>query len=723
VLLPGGPLTAQRGAPPSGAVGLALGGGSARGLAHVGVLRWLEEHRIPVEYIAGTSMGGLIGGAYATGMTSDEIARIVHSLDWDELFGASSYRWKSIRRKNDARMFPSRLEFHVRRGVALPSALNSGQQIDLLLARIGALYAPVRSFDALPTPFRCVALDLRSGRAIALKEGSLPLALRATMSIPGIFPPVIADSMVLVDGGAMDNVPADVVRGMGAGIVIAVNVVPLRDRRVALTALELVRSTADAMQRANTMRGMADADIVIDVPLAGYGPEDFQHARAIEQAGYDAAQKMRGALLPLSVDPETWLRYRAARASKRRVEMPRIADIEVEGAVRQDVPLIQRMLGGQKGHPLDVKRVERAVRRLAALGRYVSVTWDLIPRGEQIVLLVRAQPDDDSPPSVLSLVKVENRTSDDYVFQLASRMLAYDMQSPDAEFRVDAGLGTDPFLRGEFREPFGASSFFGAITAAVASHRVDFARRNAIVAQYGETYSYGEIDVGYDADMFELRTGLRGGSVNASVRSGNPGLPSLSGGESALVLRGVLDTQNDPVLPSRGVRAVLESRYVITTPELPLFWVGTRTNEHLAQLEAEMSSVWSWLNDRERVFIVAGGGTSFGAHPLQSDQFLLGLPMRLDAFAVGERRGDSYVAGTLGYLHMLGSLPRLLGGKVAAGGWIEHGSAFDDGNDAHWDTQAGIGMLAETLVGPGVVGYSFGGGANRFYIGFGRLIR
>src|SRR5436190_1768862 len=710
--------------PSSGAVGLALGGGSARGLAHVGVLRWLDEHRVPVRYIAGTSMGGLVGGAYATGMSANEIARLVHALDWDELFGASAYRWKSIRRKDDARMFPSRLEFHVRHGVALPSSLSSGQQIELLLARIGALYAALPSFDSLPTPFRCVAVDLRTGRAIALSTGSLPLAMRATMSIPGVLPPVVNDSLVLVDGGAMDNVPADVTRSMGAGVVIAVNVVPLPDTAIVrLSALELLRSTAGAMQRANTRRGMAAADIVIDVSLARYGPDDFEHARDIEQAGYDAAQKMRRQLLPLSVDQSEWLQYRAARASRRRVAMPVIADVVIEGAVPHDVAIIQHMLRAQKGRMLDVPFVEHVVRRLAALGRYVSVSWDLIPRGGQLALLVRAQPDDDSPPAVLSLVNVENRTSDDYVFQLASRFIAYDMQTPDAEFRVDLSLGTDPFLRGEFREPIGASPFFGAAIAAVGSRRLNFARRNAIVAQYTEAFSYGELDVGYDASSLELRLGVRGGGVKTDVKVGSPALPSMSGDETALVFRGVHDTQDDPVLPARGVRATAESRYLVTTPALPADWLGTRTNEHLAQLEGELSSVWSWRRELERVFVVAGGGTSFGAHPLPSDQFVLGLPLRLDAFAVGERRGDMFVAGTLGYLHMLGSLPHLLGGKVAGGGWVEHGSTYDGVDDVHWDTHGGLGVIAETLVGPGVVGFSFGGGSRRFYIGFGRLLR
>ena len=208
-------------------VGVALGGGSARGFAHVGVLRWFEEHRIPIDFIAGTSMGGLIGGAYASGMSASELTELIESTNWDRLFGLSSYSYRSMQRKEDARAYPSRLELHIRRGPALPAALNNGQQVDLLLQRIAGVYGMVPSFDSLPTPFRTVALDLRTGAPVILDRGSLSRAMRATMSLPGVFPPAEIDSLVLVDGGAMNNLPADVVRSLGADVVIAVKVGPI----------------------------------------------------------------------------------------------------------------------------------------------------------------------------------------------------------------------------------------------------------------------------------------------------------------------------------------------------------------------------------------------------------------------------------------------------------------------------------------------------------------
>src|SRR6187431_2167490 len=151
-------------APSRPTVGVAFGGGSARGIAHIGVIQWFEENHIPIDVAAGTSMGGLVGGAFATGLPAAELRTLITSTDWDAMFGSSSFEFKNLRRKEDARSYPSRLEFGLRRGIVPPASLNDGQQVDFLLARIGSAYYGVKSFDELPTPFRAVAVDLREGQ-------------------------------------------------------------------------------------------------------------------------------------------------------------------------------------------------------------------------------------------------------------------------------------------------------------------------------------------------------------------------------------------------------------------------------------------------------------------------------------------------------------------------------------------------------------------------------
>ena len=221
--------------PPRPRIGVAFGGGSARGLAHVGVLRWFEEHHIPIDVAAGTSMGGLIGGAFASGMSSAEVAAVLERTDWDEMFGFSPFRYKNVRRKEDARAYPSRLELGRKNGLSLPLALNNGQQVDFLLARIAAAYGTLATFDDLPTPFRAVAVDLVRAQEVVLDHGSLADAMRATMSLPLIFPPMEIDGQVLIDGGTMNNVAADVVKAMGVDRLNAINVGIRRIARVSAT--------------------------------------------------------------------------------------------------------------------------------------------------------------------------------------------------------------------------------------------------------------------------------------------------------------------------------------------------------------------------------------------------------------------------------------------------------------------------------------------------------
>ena len=238
-------------------VGLAFGGGSARGIAHVGVIRWLEEHRIPIDAAAGTSMGGLVGGAFASGMDAGELEAFITSLDWDQLFGASSFAYKNIRRKADARAYPSRLEFGLKGGIVPPAALNNGEAVELLLGRIAAPYFDIEDFDDLPTPFRTVAVDLLSAEPVVMRSGSLADAMRATMSLPLIFPPVEVDGQMLIDGGTMNNVPADVVKAMGADACRRdQRRRSVRSRRRQLHDVRPAGETIDAMMRASTRRAL-----------------------------------------------------------------------------------------------------------------------------------------------------------------------------------------------------------------------------------------------------------------------------------------------------------------------------------------------------------------------------------------------------------------------------------------------------------------------------------
>src|SRR5947209_6095497 len=273
-------------------IGVALEGGGAMGLAHIGVLKWFEEHHIPVDYVAGTSMGGLVGGFYATGMSPDELKTLIDGMDWRKILSdRTPYEDLAFRRKEDQRAYPNSLIFGLRGGLTLPAGLNAGHQIGLLIDRVTLPYDEVTSFDALPVPFRCVATDLVSRKAYVFKDGSLAVALRATMSIPGAFSPVHDGKAVFVDGGLLNNLPTDVVRQMGAEIVIAVHLekAPVKAENIR-SLFNVLEHSVRVVLEENELRSMAQADAVVSLHLAEYNARDYGKSEAILQKGTEAVQ-------------------------------------------------------------------------------------------------------------------------------------------------------------------------------------------------------------------------------------------------------------------------------------------------------------------------------------------------------------------------------------------------------------------------------------------------
>ena len=253
-------------------IGLALSGGSALGLAHIGVLRYFDEHRIPVDAIAGTSMGGLVGGFYATGMDGAHLQDLASSVHWNDLLRANpKYVDRSIAEKQDFNRTDAGVTLRFKGNLSLPAGLNPGQPLALLLSRYTAAYADARSFDDLPIPFRCVATDLTRAEAYTLDHGSLPLALRATMALPGIFTPVQWEDRVLVDGGAVDNIPVDAARAMHSDVVIAVQVQEAPASAKTLTSLtSVLKQVVEVVLQQNEKRSLAQADLVIPIPLRSW---------------------------------------------------------------------------------------------------------------------------------------------------------------------------------------------------------------------------------------------------------------------------------------------------------------------------------------------------------------------------------------------------------------------------------------------------------------------
>lgn len=707
-------------------VGLALGGGSARGFAHIGVLQWFEEHRIPIDYVSGTSMGGLVAGAYASGMSPQEILDLMKEVDWDLMFLADSpYKYKTFRRKQDKRSYPSQLEFGLKGGFTLPGGLNPGQQVALLLDRIALAYGEVTSFDDLPTPFRCVATDLKNAEAVVLGKGSLAQAMRATMAIPGVFTPVNYENWLLVDGGALNNIPADVTRQMGAGFVVAVNVGAdsATEEQTRASLVALLGRTIDTMMTTSVRVSLKQADVIVDPDLIGLTSMDWRRSGDLAERGYKAAEAQKDALLPFAMDEEAYKAFQAARQARRRtITNTRPAFLDVTGVNAREEAFIRDTLAPLVDQPLTHDEVADGILTVTGTDRYEYLTYRPVTRDGQTGLEVRARPKPYGPPFLQISPELSNLDSSNFAVNLAGRVTAYDWVGLGSEVRLDGVIGTRQGIAAEVWRPLGESRVFVA-------PRVYFNRtpRNGylderLVAEYRFKRFGGGVDLGFNASRnLEIRVGADTADVRGRVRVGSPLLPEVSGQETFASLQVQWDNQTSPIVPTRGHHVRSRLRYFVDAPqsqgatpfESPQeFWQGEVTGSWFRRAKQE-----------DRFFVQYGLGTSFGENPLIAD-FSLGGPLRLGAFNNDELRNANAVYATVGYLKKVGRLSDVLGGNIFLGGWFEQGSAHATWDDMSYRHSVSLGTVMETLLGPVFGGASFDfDGRFRLYIGLGPFFR
>ena len=370
-------------------LGVALAGGAALGLAHIGVLEWMEEHRIPIDYIAGTSMGALVGGLHATGLTSAEIRDFASRVDWEQALSSTSpYRDLAFRRKEDGAEFPVALEIGLNGWKpGLPSGLSAGQGVGLVLARFAAPYGHMRSFDDLPTPFRCVASDLRGGKGVVFDQGSLFDALRATMSLPALFSPVNINGMVLVDGALTNNLPVDVVKGMGADFTIAVALDLPSNPADFQSLLGVAGSSISYMITEKERTQMAAADLVVMPLLKGLKSAEYTRLEEFRKIGYEAAERKAQMLKQFQVSEVEYLAYAEARRVKR-VPVDFHPD---EVRISDNVPPKLRATLSKSILPvgedtLNQKHLEQQLLKLTGTGGFDTATYEFLREQDKDIL-------------------------------------------------------------------------------------------------------------------------------------------------------------------------------------------------------------------------------------------------------------------------------------------------------------------------------------------------
>ena len=697
-------------------LGLVLEGGGALGLAHIGVLQWMEEHHIPISYISGTSMGGLVGGVYATGDSASEVRDLIKTIDWNQVLGGQvPYPDLSFRRKEDATDYPNQLEFGLRKGIQFPEGFNSGQEVVMILDRVALPYSEMHSFDDLPTPFRCVATDLIDNQKYVFDKGSLPLALRATMSLPGIFSPVRQDKQVFVDGGLMDNLPVDVAKQMGADITIAVHLQtkPL-EANTTLSALGVLDRSVSVVIAANELRSMEQADILISVPLAKYSLMQFGKFESIIKLGYQAAESKAALLSQFSVNDATWQKYLAQRAARRRTA-PVPQFVEVVGTKPTLAKSIEKDLADNVGKPVNTTDLQNQLTSVLGNGRYANLSYQMTSRDGQPGLLVQADPKPYGPPIVRPLLLLDGSNLSNVYFSLGARITFLDFGSYRAELRNDVILGSEYGIRTQYFHPFSpTSNWFIAPEVFANSQQYPLYDGNTLLAEYRQRFAGGGAEVGYEfGKVAQLAVGYLAAYRSLNPEVGNSSeLPSVSGRYGLTSLRLDLNELDNPVIPRSGQYAEFTGGWVDADP-------GALSGYGISQ--ARVAKFFR-LNAPSSIYFTGDAGTTYGYTDTGIPPFSLGGTRNFLAYGINELLTDQYYAFQAGYLRQLVQLPPLLGDKMYFTGIFEVGKIFGPLVRSQVPGDMVGGLIVNTIFGPVTFGGAVGtAGHQRVFFRLGRI--
>ena len=701
-------------------IGLALSGGGALGLAEIGVIQWMEENHIPVDRIAGTSMGSIIGAMYATGMSPAEIQKFAEQINWDEAFLPEPvYRQLSYRRKQDRRNFLVNAALGFKHGLNGPNGFNSGQGVGLLLDRIAFPDSGIATFDDLPIPFRCVATDMQSGEAVVLHNGPLARAVRASMAIPGVFTPVEMNGRILADGGMVQNIPVQTVRSMDADVVIAVELHSPPGKLSELESLTGVLSRAiDVMITQNERLSLALADAKVSVDMKGFSVTDYNRVSELIQLGYKTAASQSMDLLRYAIqDPAEWQRYLDERAARKGSPIKKVETIEVTGGDSDTNERIQQRLSRRLRGSLDLPVLETQLTRIAGDGQFDDLGYEGFMQNGVPALRITAHERSYGPPFVDLAVNVDGSGVAAFDFSAGTRVTFMDVAHHGGEWRSDLLFGSSNLAASEFYQPLGTSPFFVAPYVFASKYARNSFNDLTRIAVFGDERAGGGLDIGYNSGRrSEFRVGYELFEGKLAPLIGAAGLPIVHGSTGQFRARYVWDGQDSPSVPSRGTRLVATLSRVLQSPGLP---------HPIGQLDVQTSSFLA-VTSKTSLFFLASGGTTFRGSAGPFQVFALGGPFHLGAYLPDEFLGNHYAYSAVGFRRELYRLPQLVGKKIYWGGWYEAGTAFgtqaSDFGPVVIRGTFNLGIIADTIVGPIAVSGSVSPtGQSRVNFSIGRL--
>jgi NTE family protein len=730
---------------------LVLSGGGARGIAHIGVLRVLEDLKIPIDCIAGTSMGAIVGGLYASGMTAQQIDATMRSVDWQEAFrDAPPRRDLAFRRKQDDRNFLVRLPLGLKHGkILLPKGFIQGQKLQETLRQLTLPFSNSTDFDLLPTPFRAVATDLETGNAVLMDKGDLAIAMRASMSAPGVFAPVELNGRLLVDGGLAENLPISVARAMHADILIVSDVsFPLQARAGLDSALSISNQMLAILVRKDSDRQRATLsanDILIEPNLGPATATDFTAPSNIIARGEDAARDAAVKLSSLSAGDAEYQDYVARRAA-REPGLPSIQFVRVdEQSKRYEKTILAEMLP-LLGKPLDLNQVGKRITELYGLGNFETLDYTLVDQAvgagkdagaaaraatagtgavtgtgseSESGLEVRARRKSWGPNYLRFGLNLEDDFQGNSRYNATARFVLTEINELGAELLTDLQTGSDPKVVSEFYQPIDASrTWFLAPSARIESRDLPIYTKNLEVADFRDREAEADFDVGRNLGNWgEIRAGFHRINGATRVRYGDPSLVEQQYNDGEYFLKFSYDRLDNVHFPRDGQTFSLQ-------------WDANRSN-----LGADISSDRlraDWLmarsSGRNTILIWTSAGSTLNGNfkPIDLPEFYsLGGFFNLSGIAPASLIGPNYAIGRAIYFRKIGrggegffEFPAYLGLSLELGNTWQH---FGDINYASARKDASVFVAFDTFLGPVYLGSGYDqAGTAAFYLFLGR---
>jgi NTE family protein len=654
-------------------IGLVLAGGGAKGVAHVGVIKVLEEVGVEVDVIAGTSMGAIVGGLYAMGMSSEELEETVHSIDWENLFVDDAPRpQRSIRRKTDDFGFLAEPRLRLRDGtVQLPRGAIKGQKLNLELNRRFRPANGISNFDKLPRPFRAVATDLESGEEIVLAGGDLALAVRASMAFPGAFPPVELDGRILVDGGVVNNVPISVVRDMGADIIIVSNFSQTSVSAKELTsAVSILGRTIDIMfQRSqqDQIVSLGERHVLIVTDLGDIGTASFERAPETIALGEAAAREKMEQLVSLGRSegrPAVLVTQRLSR---------RINSIFIETDAPLSLEVLRVRMKTQEGEAFDPDKIEEDLQRIYALEIFETVTYRVEPIGDDIDLHIFAKTNPAGKDFLRFGVTLQNDFGRDSSYDVGVSYTVPAINELNGEWRSTVVLGDRLGATTELYQPLDpGDSFFFQPRLSILDRDVNIFQDRRKVAETRVLEARASLRAGYNFNNELAVYGrvLRGfGDVRDTTGTG---IVETGGFDTGALAAGLYyDSLDSLEFPRSG--ALVFGEYSLSSEDL-----GADSDFSTVRFSANIAESL----DRHSLALGQFANLTLDGDVDAANLFELGGPFRLSGLIRNALSGNNALLSRAIYFYELERFgPSFLDTPLYAGMSIEYGNVFQDTDD------------------------------------------